>query len=255
VIGSSSTELGPLVLHELRIIRRDPIPYAVLVTLPLFLMAFTKGAFQAYLVAQGYPNATGAEQVMTVTFAMFLLANVGFAFFREYEWMTWDRLRVTAATPFELLSGKAIPGVVILIAQIGILFGVGAVLFDLHVSGSILALIITALVLAFWLSGLAVALAMVCRTSVQMNAAANMSTLLLAGIGGALTPFHSLPGWAQAVAPVTPTYWSMKAFLAVILRGAALGDIAGSLAAMAAFGVAFAIFALVRFRHDWATPR
>ena len=73
---------------------------------------------------------------------------------------------------------------------------------------------------------------------------------MLAGIGGALTPFETLPGWAQTIAPVTPTYWAVKAFEKVILRGGSLSEVVTELAALAGFGIAFLAVGVVLFDPD-----
>ena len=43
-----------------------------------------------------------------------------------------------------------------------------------------------------------------CRSVLQLNAATNIGAMVLGGIGGAVTPIDTLPGWAQAIAPFTP---------------------------------------------------
>jgi hypothetical protein len=46
---------------------------------------------------------------------------------------------------------------------------------------------------------------------------ANFGGVALAGLGGALVPPSALPGWAEAVASGTPSYWAMRGFRSVIL--------------------------------------
>ena len=58
----------------------------------------------------GYPHANGAEQVVPGQAAMaafFIVALVTFAFFAEHGWATWDRLRASPATSFEIVVGKS----------------------------------------------------------------------------------------------------------------------------------------------------
>jgi ABC-2 type transport system permease protein len=43
--------------------------------------------------------------------------------------------------------------------------------------------------------------------------------MVRAGMGGAMAPVDVLPGWAQAIAPLSPAYWMLKGFREVILEG------------------------------------
>jgi ABC-2 type transport system permease protein len=74
--------------------------------------------------------------------------------------------------------------------------------------------------------------------------------VLFGAIGGALVPLSVLPGWARAIAPVTPTYWVMRGFRAVILDGRGLGAVAGPVVVLLSMAALFAVVALRRLRFD-----
>src|SRR5947209_9183011 len=81
--------------HELRLLRRDPVFLLTFTLMPLIVMAFIKPAFRYMLAAQNGARVNGAEQAVpgvAVMFSMFLVGSVGFAFFREYGWGTWERV-------------------------------------------------------------------------------------------------------------------------------------------------------------------
>jgi ABC-2 type transport system permease protein len=84
----------------------------------------------------------------------------------------------------------------------------------------------------------------------QLNVFANLGGAALAGLGGALVPLSTLPGWARAVAPATPSYWAMRGFRSVILDGDGIGDVVAPVVALLAFAAVFALIAAVRFRFD-----
>jgi ABC-2 type transport system permease protein len=71
------------------------------------------------------------------------------------------------------------------------------------------------------------------------------SLVLLAGI---TYPIVMLPEWAQAVASVMPSTYIVDGVRQVLLAGAAVGDVAGHLAAVAAITVAFAVAAALLYR-------
>lgn len=239
--------------HDLRILRRDPMPLVTLLVLPLILMAFVKPAFRDAVVAGGAVGANGAEQAvpgMTVMFSFFLVANVGFAFFREHGWNTWDRLRASHATNAEILLGKASVPLLVSLLQITVLFVVGGLLFDLHVAGSVVGLGLVSVALSLTLVALGLAVTAVCRTVMQLNAIANILALVLAGLGGALTPLSSLPGWARSVAPATPSYWAMRGYRSVILEGGDVGEVLLPVAVLLGFTAALGLVAARRLRFS-----
>jgi ABC-2 type transport system permease protein len=225
----------------------------VMIAMPLVIMAFLKPAFRGVLVLDGVEGATGAEQVVpgtSVTFALFLVGNLGFAVFREHGWNTWARLRASPATTVDVMVGKSVTPLLSLALQQAVLLGLGSVLFDLHVRGSILALIAVAVAFALSLVGLGYLLLVVCSTVMQLNAVTNLGTMVLAGLGGALAPITALPAWAQAIAPAIPSYWAMRGYRSTILDGGGLGEVALPVVVLLGFAVGFSVVAWARFRVE-----
>jgi ABC-2 type transport system permease protein len=225
------------------------------VVFPIITMAFLKPAFRAALAQSGFPHANGAEHVVpgqAVMGAFFVVSLTTFAFFSEFGWMTWDRLRASPATSIEIVLGKAIPRVVMVLAQFVIVIGSGIVLFGLHIRGDALALVPLVFVFSIALVLLGVAVTAVCRTLQQANAFAYVGMVLFGAIGGALVPYSVLPRWAKTVAPVTPTYWAMRGFRSVILGGRGLDAMAAPIGVLGAMTVLFVVISLRRLRFDEA---
>jgi len=239
--------------HELRLLRRDPVFLLTFTLMPLIVMAFIKPAFRYLIAPQQGISVNGSEQAVpgvAVMFSMFLVGNVGFGFFREYGWGTWERVRASWASPAEVMVGKTVVPMLQSAIQLTILFGVGGLLFGLHVRGSILALGLVAAAFCVCLISLGLALLALCKTIMQLNAFANLGAMVLAGIGGSLAPVNALPAWARAIAPITPSYWAMRGFRQIILHGGGPLAAIGPIGVLAAFSVGFLAFALRRFRFE-----
>ncbi len=237
--------------HELRIISRDPVPILVLVVFPLILMSFLKPAFRLALVANGYPHANGAEQVVpgeAVLNGFYIVGMTSFAFFSEYGWKTWERLRASKASSAEIITGKAIPRIAVSVAQFTIVFAIGTPLLDLVIRGPVLALVPVVLAFAVCLVMLGVLVTALCQTIQQANALAFGGLVLFGAIGGALVPINVIPSWARTIAPVTPTYWAMRGFRSVILAGNGVSGVLLPTAILLAMGGAFAAISLAKFR-------
>jgi len=248
-----SSPSAAIARHEFRVLRSDPVFFVIFTAMPLAVMAFVKPSFRFALVAQGHPGVNGAEQAvpgMTVMFALFLMGNVGFSFFREHGWGTWERLRASWATPTQIMVGKVAVPLFQAVVQLVVLFGLGGALYSLHVRGSLIALTAVAGAFCVCVVALGLALLAICQTVLQLNAIANLGAIVLAGIGGAIAPATALPGWARTVAPATPSYWAMRGFRSVILDGGGLGDVALPAVVLLAFAAAFFFVAAVRFRFE-----
>ena len=249
----SFRRLRVILAHETRLAARDPLPVMILIVFPVITMAFLKPAFRAALVQAGHPHANGSEQVVpgqAVVAAFFIVALTTYAFFAEFGWMTWDRLRASPATSIEIVLGKSIPRVVMVMVQFAIVLGVGVLVFDLHFNGSVLALVPLVLTFSVTLVLLGVAVTAICRTAQQASSFAYVGMVLFGAIGGALVPFSTLPSWARTLAPITPTYWAMRGFRSVTLGGAGFGAMVAPIGTLAGMALVFAVVALRRLRFD-----
>lgn len=235
--------------------RTDPSTVVFLTIMPLGMVAVMRQLFAGTLAAEGFSGANGAEFAvpgMAVSFAAFGVGYVGFAFFREHGWGTWDRLRATPATPLAILAGKILPSVLITTGQLGLLLVLGGPLFGLEITGSWWALAALVVVLAVCLNAFGLAVTAVSRNSQQLNALGSLGGMAMAMLGGSFVPYEVMPGWAQVVAPAMPTYWAMRGLRDVILEAGGLADVLLPVAAMLALGAGFALVAATRFRFGEA---
>ncbi|MFE7812871.1 ABC transporter permease [Streptomyces sp. NPDC057433] len=245
--------VAAVVRQDLRLTLRDPTPFVVRTIMPLLIMAFMQPLFRSHLRDGGLADANGAEQAvpgMAVMSLFFLVNVIGFAMFREHGWNTWDRLRATAARPAELLVARMVLPMVTAVLQFAVVFVLGALLLHLHVTGSYLALAVVGVALALDVVMVGMALVAVCRTIAQVSVLSNVLALLFAGLGGALTPLSTLPGWARPLAPAVPSYWAMRGFSEIILRGGGLASVLLPTAMLCLFAVGLAVVILVFFRAD-----
>jgi ABC-2 type transport system permease protein len=239
--------------NELRVLRRDPTPLIILIAMPLIVLPIFRSTFRAVLVLSGRPHASGAEFAVpgeVVQFLFYLSPTVGFAFFREHGWGTWERLRASAATSAEIITGKALPMVALGAAQLVVLFGVGVLLLDLHVRGSVAGVVVVSAALLACVVALGVAITAISRTIQQVSAFGYLGATVFGAVGGALVPFSTLPGWVRAIAPVTPQYWAMRGYSAMILDGRSFGAAIRPTLMLLGYAVAFVAVALARFRFD-----
>lgn len=237
--------------HNARLMLRDPAPMVALLLMPLVMMVFLKPTYEVVLENQGLAGVNGAEQAvpgLTVLFSFFWVSFVAYSFFREYGWGTWERLRASPASTADILIGKTLPAVILVALQFSVLFGLGAIIFDLDVEGSVIALVLILTALAICVVAATFALVALARTYSQVEAFSYFAAMVLGGLGGGLAPVDALPQWAQDVAPATPTYWAVEGLQGVILDGDDIVSALDSVGVILLFALGFATVAALRFR-------
>ncbi len=237
--------------HEVRVLRRDPLPLAVLLMMPMIMAPLYRTTFHAALVFGGHPHASGSDfaiPAQMVQFGFFLVPFTGFTFFREHIWKTWQRLRGSAATPAEIVIGKAVPMVVLGVLQVAVLVTFGWAVLGLHLRGEAVALGAVGVVYVCCAVTIGLALTAVLRTSQQLNAVGFLGATVLGALGGALVPLSTLPRWTRALAPATPQYWAMRAARDLVLDGKAAQAVVLPIVVLAGFTVLSGAIAVRRFQ-------
>jgi len=251
----SRTAFGPVLRNELRLVKADPLVVVLLMFMPLVIISILKSTMGASLMASGQSDVTGAEQVVpgqALLFGFFLTSFIGLTFFREHGWGTWDRLRVSRATRFDIIVAKTLPWVVVGLTQLIALFFLGWLLFDLNVDGAndAVGILIVSVCWSIFVGCFAVAMVALLPSIQLVSAVSNLGAMVFSAIGGALVPSAQLPGWARALGPFIPTHWAMRGFDAIFLDGEGVAGVIGPCVILLAFAVGFGILAHTRFKFD-----
>jgi ABC-2 type transport system permease protein len=243
----TADRIWSLTRHNLTLVAREPGPMISRIAMPVVIVLVLRPLYSSALGGRG-PGTTQAVVGMLVMFSLLGMSVVGTAVLTERIWHTLDRLRATPARPAELLAGKAVPVLLLVLAQQAVILGLGVTVLGLRVTNAAL-LALTVLVWAVTLLCCGTAIATVVRSQAELSAVVDIGGMLCTVLAGALVPLSAMPGWARHLSPVSPGYWAMRA-----LRGALAGQVdtamssAGVLAAVA--GLA-AIISGVRLARGW----
>ena len=245
--------VGALIRLNTALLLREPGPVASRLVMPLVLILVLHPLYRAALAGTG--QEAGTRQIvagMLVMFSLFALSIVGSALLTERSWRTWDRLRATPAASWELLLGKAVPSVVVLILQQVLVLALGAALFGLSVSDLGMLAVVVA-VWVFTLLCLGMLLGAVARSHSELAVFYDLGGLVLTTLGGALIPLSMMPGWTRALAPISPGYWAMDSYQAALT-----GDVSalmGDVTVLLALGVAAGALASWRITRGWGRSK
>jgi ABC-2 type transport system permease protein len=254
-------ELLSICRHEISLMRSHAVPVALYYLMPLAILAFVEGGFSVYLQLEdpsaGFSGADLAAPGQATMFGFMSLATFGFFFLGDHAWGTWNRVRALGVRPRQIMTGKLGVAYLNQLVLFVVVMGAATLLFGLTVRGSLVALVAVELVMALVIVGYGLIACSLARNQAEFNAFSYLGALVLAGLGGALTPFETLPQWAQTIAPLTPTYWSVEAFSIVILDGGGISDIREELLVLAVFAAVFflvgsRLFDASKRRTTWA---
>ena len=155
----------------------------------------------------------------TVMFAFFLVLNVGWVFVTERRQGTLKRLRAAPISRGTILLGKLVPYFLLSLGQGAFLLLAGRLVFGLRwgpddwpiweQAAWLLPVVATTSLAAM---GLALLVAAVARSEIQVALYGAVPVLVLALIGGCVLPREMMPESAQQFALITPQGWALDAY-------------------------------------------
>ncbi|MCP2168451.1 ABC transporter permease [Goodfellowiella coeruleoviolacea] len=243
--------LGALVRHNALLLRRDPGPVLSRLCMPVLLMVVFEPLYRAAAGTTGEIAIRDTAPRVLVTFSMFAVSTVGVTMIAERTWRTWSWLRATPASAWELVAGKSVPLLGVLLVQQVLVLGLARIAFGLSILAPPL-LLFAGLAWALCILACGVLLATFAHSPTQLSSFADVGGLLLSSVGGALVPITLMPAWLRDIAPVSPAYWGVRA-----LRAAVVGDGVATLAAVAVLlvlALAAGWLACWRINRHWSRP-
>lgn len=174
---------------------------------------------------------------MTIMFVFYIMITMAKRFFDEKKSGLLSRIRSTAIKPLHYLIGMWIPFVLFVIAQCTLLFAFGHFVYGLNLGDlSALALIVIGLSIAG--TGIGLGLSFLVPGEGAAMAVTQIIAMGGAMVGGLWMPSYLMPQFVQTIGHFTPQFWAQHSLLDVIAHGAGVGEIAGTVLILLAFGLA-----------------
>ena len=182
--------------------------------------------------------------ILTMTMVLF----TSIAIVRERERGNIELLIATPVKNLELMVGKIIPYIVIGLIQVGIILGLGVLLFQLPVSSSNIGsiyIVCFVFILANLTMGLMIStIAPNQLAAMQMFVFIFLPSILLSGF---MFPFVAMPKIAQQIAEALPITHFIRIIRGVILRDQSLLTVLPDMYFLIGFTVIFLTISTVRF--------
>jgi ABC-2 type transport system permease protein len=180
---------------------------------------------------------------IAVMFVLFSAATAGGTLLEERENSVLERLFCTGMTVDHLLLGKWIYLTCIGIAQIGLMFGFGALVFNLDLKSHLDGFVALTIVTSGAASAFALMLATLCKTRTQLGWLSTIVNLSMSALGGSMVPRYLMSENIQRVGQFTFNAWALDGYNKIFWRDLPLFEIRRELAVLMISGLAFIIIA------------
>ena len=163
--------------------------------------------------------------LMGVILTMTMVMMTGLAITRERERGTMENLLASPVRPFEVMSGKLIPFILVGLLQSTLIIFAAYFIFAVPFFGSLPLLYLATLV--FIAANLTVGITMSSLAQNQLQAMQMtffffLPSLLLSGF---MFPFYGMPQWAQKLGSILPMTHFLRIIRGIILKGNGLAEI------------------------------
>jgi ABC-2 type transport system permease protein len=192
---------------------------------------------------------------MTVLF-IFLTAQVtARSIYDERKTGSFRRLLAAPLGRWQILIGKLLPNVVIVVLQVVFVFAAGMYLLPLlgldalDLGNDLLALALLIMAAALCCAALGALIAAFARTEAQIGGISAVVLWVMAFLGGCFIPLFLVNESMATIGQVTPHFWAVTGFYDLMTRGLGLSAITDSLLALVVFAAVF--FTIGARRFEW----
>ncbi len=168
---------------------------------------------------------------------------------RERELGTLDQLMVSPLTPTELMLGKTLPVTIVGLTDVAMISALAIFWFGIPMRGSIVALVLAALL--YILAGLALGLFISTISRTQQEAFMSMFLVFLPAVilSGFFYPIRNMPLFFEKLTLLNPVRHFLEIVRAIFLKGEGLAVLWPQYLALAAMAGGVLWLATVRFRR------
>jgi ABC-2 type transport system permease protein len=166
---------------------------------------------------------------------------------REREIGTLEQIMVTPIRPFEFILGKTLPFFLIGLLDVSLIAVVGTLWFQVPFRGSVLVLLIGAVLFLLCMLGVGLLISTVSSTQQQAMVTAFFFIMPAITFSGFGFPIATMPHWMQLCSYAIPLHYFLIVLRGVYLKGVGMDVLWPQMAAMAGLGFALLTLAILRF--------
>ena len=157
--------------------------------------------------------------LMGVVLTMTMVIITALAITRERERGTMENLLATPARPFEVMTGKILPYIVVGYVQLSLILVAARYLFAVPMVGSVVLLYVVAFVFIAANLAVGITFSTVAKNQLQAMQMAFFFFLPSILLSGFMFPFRGMPDWAQNLGSVLPLTHFLRIVRGILLKG------------------------------------
>ena len=189
----------------------------------------------------------------TVMFAFFVVPALSTELLKEKEQGSLRRLVAAPLSRGSLIGGKVLASTLLVFIQVSLIFGIGAIILDMPVGNSPLALLLVTISLGLVATTMGLLVAATARSVDQASSIGLLLIFVLGFLSGSLTPTAPLykgEGFLALLSRLTPQAQAQIAYYMLILQNGNLADVLPQISYMLGLSLLFFVIAIWRFRYE-----
>jgi ABC-2 type transport system permease protein len=183
---------------------------------------------------------------VVLTMTMVIMTSLSVT--RERERGTMENLLATPVRPIEVMAGKILPFIIVGYVQVTLILAAAKFLFDVPMVGSLTLLSLVSVLFIAANLGVGFTFSTVAANQLQAMQMAIFFFLPSILLSGFMFPFRGMPEWAQWLGEILPLTHFLRIVRGILLKGNEAADILPEVWPIAAFLLAAATVALLRYR-------
>jgi ABC-2 type transport system permease protein len=189
-----------------------------------------------------------------VMFAFFIVGAMASDLLKERQEGTLRRLMTAPLPRWTIIAGKMLAFVVLVIAQVTLIFGGANLIFDMPLGESFLGLVLVTISMGLAATGLGMLVAALAKTDRQADTTGTLLGFILAGLGGCISfgavAIYKGGGTMQQISNFIPHAHALRGYDALLVQGKGLADVMPEVGILLGFALVFLLVAAWRFRYE-----
>lgn len=192
--------------------------------------------------------------MFTVMFVFFIVGTMAGDLLKERQEGTLRRLMTAPMPRWTIIAGKMLAYVVLVFAQVILIFGGANLIFDMPMGNSILGLFLITLAMGLAATGLGMLIAAISKTDRQADTVGTLLGFVLAGLGGCyafgVVPLYKGGGTMEMISKFVPHAHALLGYDALLIQAKGLVDVLPEVGILLGFALAFMLVAVWRFKYE-----
>jgi len=186
--------------------------------------------------------------IVALLLTMITLFITSISLVREKEQQTIDTLLISRLTPFEIYIGKALPMILMGILNLCIGTLVAVLWFNIPVRGSLVYLILSALIYLAAISSYGMIISVFSTSQQQSLFFSLFSIITFILLSGLFTPLENIPAGLKWLVRINPLSYLIKIIREIFLKGNGIGQFYSELLSLALIALVISAISILNFK-------